>query len=409
MKVKAFSFLATFLMMTTLVAQNYKGAISTLEKNGVHKIMLPKNVRAACQNNLNFLRLINDRGQQVPYVALQPEHTSLFEFVPFEKISKSKIKDSITSIVIENTKGIQLDNLTLRITNTNITKTYTVFGSPSGDNWYGLVADQRLSNLKTIRNTILEQTIHLPLNDYKYLRVDFNDKTSLPVNIMNVGSYKSKFFKQVPIELVDYTIKTELLSDKKITRLTFTAAHPHKIDAIFFKINTPFFLRDAVLRTPKTRKVKRREEPYNYNIREFQLNSKNSNIINFENLNEKTFFIDIANKDNLPLDIESIQLYQKPLYLIAHLNSHETYQIIVDRSLKAPIYDLGNFISTKSTNISQAVITTFYKVSDENNALVTPLKFWQTKTFMWTCLILVGFFIIYYATRLLKDIDSKNS
>ncbi len=402
-----YSFLITLLIACKTFSQSYKGTIEKVQENGLHKIMLPLNIRAASTDNFNFLRIKNNKQQEVPYVLLYATDKTFSEFVPVEIASKNSIKDSVTSILIENKNAKKQDNITLKIANTKIIKSYTVYGSDNKKDWFGLIANKRLSYANKMNTTVLEKTIYFPLNDYKFLRIDFNDKYSLPINILEAGVYKSKFFTQEAVEVSDFTQEIRTIKEKKITQLKFTAKDAHKIDVISFDIATDFFLRKAKVIVTRTRNIKKRVETYDQVLDYFELNSKNINTFNFGNLNVKQFIIEIENQDNPPLNIEKVQFFQKPVHLIANLKAQEAYEVVVDTNLVKPSYDLGNFISNTTENIKKAFITEFTKLEAKNEKTTEEKMFWETKTFMWACIVLGGFFVVYFALSLLKDIDSE--
>jgi hypothetical protein len=156
----------------------------------------------------------------------------------------------------------------------------------------------------------------------------------------------------------------------------------------------------------KTRTIKKRIESYNEVVARFQLNSKNKNTFVLNNLNENEFILEIENKDNPPLEIEKIQLFQKPIYLVANLKQQEKYTLIINNSLKKPNYDLGNFITDKTNVVAEVFLTDFSKIKNKKNVL-EKAPFWKTTVFMWICIILGAIIVVYFAFGLLKDINNE--
>ncbi len=405
---KKYSLIITFFITLNSLCQNYKGSIDKLEHDGLHKIILPQKVRSAAKDNFNFLRIKNNQGNSIPYVLIYNTDKKYATFSPIEILLKESIKDSITSIVLENKEGKKQDRITLQVANTSIVKNYNIYGSDDRTNWFGLVANKKLNYINSPNKTAIEKTLSFPLNTYKYLRINFNDKTSLPINILKVGVYESSFFKQTPKEITGYTLKTVQLKEKKITQLSFVSNNSSSINYISFSINTQFYLRNAKIFVMKTRKVKKRIETYKQYITQFKLSSKNKNSFSFSNLNEKEFFIEIENKDNPPLNITNVQLLQKPVYLIANFKKNEASKIIIDTTLSKPSYDLGNFISKTTDVINKANITNFIKI-EKQTKIDKKLPFWQTKLFMWICIILGGLSVFYFTMKLLSDINKQES
>ncbi len=332
-------------------------------------------------------------------------------YKPIKIVSKKILKDSITSILLENKIGKKQKHIILKIANTNIRKSYNVYGSDNGIDWFGLVSDKKLSYLSILQKTstgkvFIEKTIHFPLNTYTFLRIDFNDKNSLPINILGAGVYENEFFTQDPIEIPSYNQEIISIKEKKITQLKFTATDSHSINVISFKINTNFFLRNAKLIVKKTRKVKKRIETYNQVISSFQLNSKSKNTFAFNNLNEKEFIIEIDNQDNPSLAIENVQLLQKPIYIITSLKQKQDYEVVINNTLSKPSYDLGNFISNKTAMIKEAAILNFSEVEKGEKELKEKPSL-ETTLFMWMCIVLGGVLVVYFAAGLIKDISSQ--
>ncbi|CAM1358745.1 conserved protein of unknown function [Tenacibaculum soleae] len=409
---KKYNLIIAFFITLTAFSQRYEGNLNPIKKSGLHKIMLNSKVRSASNDNFNYIRIKDAQKNEVPYVVIHnaDKKFSIFKTVPIA--SKKTVKDSITALIIENKNGTKQDHIILRIANTKIKKSYNVYGSDNEKDWFGLVSDKKLSTTNNLNKTasgklFLEEKIDFPLNTYAFLRINFNDKNSLPINILEAGIYESKFFTQQPVEITNYKQEITTLKDKKVTQLKFSAANSYKIHTVSFKIDTDFYLRTAKLIVIKSKKVKKRVETYRHIIAKFQLNSKNNNTFNFKNLNENEFIIEIENNDNPPLNINNIQLFQKPVYLIANLKQQD-YHFIVDKKLSKPFYDLGNFISNKTLKLNETSILNFAEIKQsKSNTKVTP--FWLTKIFMWLCIIVGISLVVYFSLSLLKDINFKEN
>lgn len=401
---KKYSILITLFLSLTGFSQNYTGTLDTISKKGLHTILLTSKIRSATKENFNSLRIKDSQKNEVPYVLIHPRDKAFLNFVP-KKITKKAIKDSVTSIIIENKTGKVCDYIALKIANTAITKRYTIYGSDDKKNWFGLVANKRISGLKSSNHTSVEKLISFPLNTYRFLRINFDDRYSLPINILEVGNYESQFFTQNPIEIIHFEKNVTQIKNRKVTQLKFTGNNTHKIDAISFDIKTEFFQRNAKILVKRTRKVKKRIETYNQVIANFQLSSKNKNTFAFNNLNEKEFIVEIDNQDNPALEIESVQLFQKPIYLVSNLKEKESYNLVIDSTYKKPSYDLGNFISDKTKTISKVEITNFSKV--EKKQIFKEKSFWETNLFMWICILFGGIIVVYFTQGLLKDINKR--
>jgi hypothetical protein len=399
---KIYSFAIVFLCAIVSFGQSHKGAISKIETNGLHKIELPQNVRAASTDNCNFIRLKDSKNNQVPYVLMDGTDKIFKTYTGFDILSNIQIKDSITSIIFQH-KNNSLDQLVLKIANTKINKSYTVFGSHNKTDWYGLVSNKQLFNLNSNTETYVEKQIDLPLNTYKFIKLELNNKSSIPVNILDVGIYENTYFKQDLTKISSYSQEITLNAKTKTTEIKFSVPKASKVDAISFNVTTDYFLRNAKITITKERKIKKRIETYKQTLNQFQLNSEENNTFSLYGLNETDFTIEISNQDNPALDIKEITLFQKPKYIVANLNKNEIYTIEVDSTLKKPNYDLKNFVNKTSTDINEAKVLNFTAL--KNTSIKTANKsFWETKFFMWLCILSGGIIVVYFALSLLKDI-----
>lgn len=402
---KKFSSLVVLFISFFGLSQNYKGEITNIKEEGLHQIQLSPELRAAAAENFEFLRIFDANKTEVSYVISNFKGESS-QYNPFKIISKKSIKDSITSIVVLNETGKKINQFNLNIGNTALTKSYSISGSNDNLEWFGLVENEILNNLVAQKGTTLEKILYFPVNNYKYLRIDFNDKKSLPINVQAIGIYENQFLPEKLVEILGF--KYNIIQDKKSkqTKIVFSADKNYQIDAITFTITTEFYAREARIIETKERKIKKRVEYYDELLAYFDLNSKNDQTIYLNNLQEKEFTIEIDNQDNQPLAITNIQLFQKPIIIISKLKANENYEVVIDSTFTKPSYDLANFISGSTLNLPEANITNFKKIENVSKQS-TEKSFWQTQLFMWICIILGGGIVAYFAFGLLKDMRNE--
>lgn len=383
------------------VAQSHKATIDNIKEDGFHKILIDSKVRSASQDNLDYFRILDKLKKEVPFTVFINSNRDTSLYQKLEIINKFSIKDSISTNIVANYNSKYNGELSLLISNSKINKNFNISGSNDQKEWFGLVANQILSELNNKNGASVEKIISFPSNNYKFLKIEFNDKNSLPINILNIGYYKGE---QTAIEnsiLNDFQYKiSENKKDKK-TIITFSADHFQKIDEIAFTISNKLFLRNARLFVNKTRTIKRQTENYQEAVSSFVLNSNTSNSFQFNSFFEKEFTIEIDNQDNQPLEFLKIELLQNSLYIITDLKVNEKYEVVIDSTFSKPQYDLANFIDS-SKDYPKASISNLIKIdSEKENA--SKKSFWQSKTFMWICILLGIAIIGYFALGLLKD------
>lgn len=382
-------------------SQSYKGVITDVKESGLHAITLAPEVRAAAQNDLRFLRILDGNSNQVPYVIKDGQKTAQ-KYQPFAILSKEQFQDSVTTLVIHNEKRKEISQFTLQIENTALTKMYSISGSNEGNLWFGLVEKETLSNLVAAKGTSVSRSISFPANNYPFLRIVFDDKKSLPLNILAVGIAETQLIPDQFVEVGAFTYKIVEDKVRRVTKIHFTANQSFQVDALSFTIKSQYFKRNASIIANRTENVKKRSRTYQEKLGAFNLNSEKDRTFYLDAINEKEFTVEIKNQDNQPLIIEAVRVLQKPIVLLSKLTSNEKYQVIIDTTLSKPNYDLKNFIAENSGVLPEASISNFTK-REFKKAVTSDETFWQTNLFMWMCIVIGGGIVAYFAFGLLKD------
>ncbi len=275
-------------------------------------------------------------------------------------------------------------------------------GSNDAKEWFGLVENETLTNLIAAKGTSVTQTISFPANTYSFLRIIFNDKKSLPLNIKSVGIAKIQLIPDNFLEVTNFNYKISEDKDRKVTIIHFLADNSFQIKALAFDIKTDYFNRSATIAVKRNQQIKKRSLVYKENVAQFMLSSKKDKTIYFDAIDEKEFTVEIENQDNQPLAISAIRVLQKQDVVVARLIQNEKYQVIVDTTLEKPNYDLGNSITEKRVNLPEVRIVNFKKL-DTKKIIHVEMSFWQTNLFMWICIAFGGGVVAYFAFGLLKD------
>ncbi len=401
---KISSFVIVFLSFFGF-SQNFKGEITNVKTSGLNQITIAPKVRAVATDDLRYFRILDAKSNQVPY-AFATNQTQTESYSKFNIVSKTSIPDSITSLVIQNESGKKIKQFSLKIENTSLSKMYSVSGSNDSKEWFGLVANELLSDLVGSTGTSTSKTIYFPVNTYTYLRIVINDKKSLPINILSVGIEETQLIPEKLIEIPDFTYKIVEDKVKKVTKIVFSAANRYQIDAIKFDITTDYFNRSAKLLVKREERVKKRTTIYEEALSYFDVNSKNSRIIYINAVDERDFTIEIDNQDNQPLSISKIELFQKPIVIVSKLTANENYKVLIDTTYTKPSYDLESFVAETVVNLPEVAISNFDKANAKESK-VSKKSFWQTKLFMWICIILGGTLVAYFAFGLIKDLKNE--
>jgi hypothetical protein len=403
-------FLILLFAVNGLLAQPKTTAkIKTVTENGLHRIILPAEIRSFSKEELGDFRILDAKGNEIPYYIFQGnnEVTSSSSFSECKILSKTGIPKKKTVIIFENPKT-SIDEIVLSITNSDVTKSYSISGSDNQEEWFGLVNNSLLNGLENNQETSVYKTIPLPLTSYRYLKIELNDKKTLPINVLKIGFFTNKTSSLKVEEVFAKNTRIQQIPANKKTRIHINFNRAQIINQISFTITSPnLFQRNAQIYVNKKRQINHKSTPFPETIFAFELSSNQRNMFSIPQLFEKEFLIEIENRDNQPLNLDKIQFFQKQLAVIADLKANEKYTIqTCNPKLHSPEYDLENFKNKMSNNLPEAKIYDIKHLSTKENQ-TKDKSFWQQSWFMWLCIGLGGLAIAFFTTSLVKDMKNN--
>lgn len=385
------------------------GKLRKAAENGFHEIIISPEIRSYSKRDLSDVRIFDSKGNEIPYFTQSANNVSSNTFEEYPIISKTVTPKKSTSIIIEVLSNKKNNHISLFIANSNVEKKYTISGSNDQKEWFGISDSQLLSDLNSTSETSVVKNISYPLSTYQYLKIDFDDQKTLPINILKIGNFKSQTQKSNIQEITPKKSVITEIPSKKETQIHFLFQDFQVINQISFEISKPtYYNRKAIIYRKTNKKTKRKLIEVDEEIITFELNSNQKNIFSIPEMFEKDFFIKIENNDNLPLSISSIKYYQKPISIIADLSTSESYFLKTgNKTLTEPEYDLSDFKTNISSNLPQtSVYDIEHKVIEKTQ--IKNKSFWQKSWFMWLCILFGGVTILFFTASLIKDLKRKN-
>lgn len=399
------------LFVNTVSAQKYlvSAKVSPIKKSAIYAVEIPPLLRSLSKEDLSDFRILDSKGNEVPYFLNQnPGISTSTQYNEIPIIERKSILNKNSFIIIENASGQKLSSLVLEISNSDLVKTFNVSGSNDKLSWFGLVSNNQLNGLADAEKTSVQKLINFPINKYRYIKIDFNNLKTLPLNILKASTVSDLTVNVVPQEISSKNYIVKNFPNEKLTRIYFKFDNVQIIDQFAFTIQKPlFYRRNAILFVNKLHKYKRKTEILKDAVSSFELASTGQNIFSSQQLREKEFFIEIDNKDNPPLTIADVKLYQTPIRIVANLDSNETYTVKTgNNEISAPEYDLSYFENTVLNHLSKASIydvktITELKISNK------PKPIWQQSWVMWLGIVLGGVVVVYFSASMLKDLNNK--
>ena len=385
------------------------GKIKEVKGNGFHEIVLSPAIRSSSKQNLSDVRIFNAKGNEIPYFIKNNSEALLNTFEEYIIISKTVLPKKSTSIVVAVPSIKNNNQLSLFIANADVEKNYSISGSNDQKEWFGISNSQVLYDLSSSTEASVVKTISYPLSTYKYLKIDFDDRKTLPINILKVGNFNTQLQKNTLQEIKPKKSSTTEILSVKETQIHVLFDGPQIINQITFEISRPtYFKRKATIYKKATIQNKRKSQIVDEEIISFELNSNTKNSFEIPEIFQKDFYIKIENHDNLPLSISSIKYSQKPISIIADLNANEKYSIKTgNKNGTEPDYDLSDFKNNISETLPQTYIYNIQQNSTAKNQIENK-SFWQQGWFMWLCIVLGGITILFFTASLIRDLKEKN-
>lgn len=402
--------LAVLFALTQAGAQTFthEAKITVHGKSGLHKIALDATDKRFMRKDLRDMRILDPNGKEVPYVVLsEPLLRSKSDFVEYPIHSQIHHRN-YSEVIIENTNKEKISNIAFNINNSDAVKRCAIEGSDDMKQWYTVSENQELSLAYNSEYTNTYKCIYFPLNNYRYFRLLIDDWRAEPMKINSAGYFRNSV---IAGKLNEVNVTTSSEEIKKTTLLKLSFANNQQVDRMDFKIKDPrLFKRRAVVFVNREQKRKKTIEKYKQVLFEFDLSSDRPLWFDVPAINEPEVFIEIDNKDNPPLVIESVECRQLASYLICDLDSTKNYTLKCGNSeLKVPEYDLNYFVSNVPQLLPEATLddikaipTAFIQKPEE-----TQQPFYETREFMWLC-IGVGIAIVaLFSASLLKEMKGN--
>ncbi len=397
---------------TSAQQYDWQAQVAAPTQAGYQRILLSPEITGRLQPDLSDLRLYNSNGQEVPYL-LQTEQPVQYKrlFKTYDIISYTRRQGCCSELLIANPEKRKLNNISLLIGNADVRKEVKLSGSDNREDWYVLKERDMLYAINNRESTAEVKLLDFPLSDYRYFRLQLNDSTSAPLNILQAGYYDTyaEAGKYTAIPVQQMTRTDSAATKSTYIRLQF--AQPVYPEQLEFTVTSPqLYYRQAHVQFPATgepqaRRRKRRKQRDQRQLRliPFVLSSNAPTVVDLPREKVQELIIVIQNGDNQPLEISVIKPLQLNRYLVAEISPEETYTLqFGDPKAEAPSYDLGHF--------QDSIPTTLQVLQTREPALLQKAKTEKgsgSTIAIWSAIVVVVAGLAYMTVRMLNDMDRK--
>lgn len=360
-------------------------------------LILDEDVYAGAAENLDDLRIVNSKGQFVPFYidsgyreSLEKNTVYSSTLVNLAKKDNSTLVDFQITPMKENT-DILGNILSFDLPKEAFLKHVEVYGSYDGNQWELLKKDDLFRTDRLEKNTIELGAQH----KFSYYRLNvLNNVENLIFSqlrlIHNIREINWNEFKKTG------TPTYEIKQEDKQTSITIQNEHRLKIKNIMLDV-TGNFTRSysAYDLNGKEIQIDGKKELYRLDFKDVQI--ANTKISGLNPIAKPSFTIKINNQDNPSLNIKGLTTEYFVDKLVFEDQGTGPYQLLYGRNVNKPQYDIVNFKShIQKENVGVGKLGA--QVIASPGALVeSPTPSWfQTKTWFNVVIIAVSLVLVLF-------------
>ena len=211
---------------------------------GLVHVNLPATTLDAAQPGLEDLRIVDSKGDQVPYLIerLLPDAESKIRPAEF----RSTIENGATHLNLKTGTRAPIVGVSLETPATRFMKAVDVEGSHDGTTWTKLAGGDSLFQLP---NGATKLRVSLPEGAWEFLRITIDDLGSPPVPFTGAQLHKAR--TTAPAEAVPITIKTRDESPGTTRLALDLGAANLTLGSLRIESNEPVFTRAVTLAVPE--------------------------------------------------------------------------------------------------------------------------------------------------------------
>jgi Protein of unknown function (DUF3999) len=306
---------------------------------GLVRVNLPAATLDAAQPGLEDLRIVDSRGNQVPYLIEQllPDAESKIRPAEF----RSTIENGATHLNLKTGTRAPIVGVSLQTPATRFMKAVDVEGSHDGANWTKLAGGDSLFQLP---NGATKLRVSFPEGAWEFSRVTIDDLESPPVPFTGADLHKAR--TTAPAEPVPMTIKSRDESPATTRLALDLGAANLTLGSLRIESNEPVFTRVVTLAVPEVSDDGIRER----NIADaviYRVNVNGKNEARLEipiesQIHTRELFVLIRNEDSPPLSIDTVRADRRLVRLTFFANQPGQYSLLSGNTqCAAPRYDLS--------------------------------------------------------------------
>jgi hypothetical protein len=316
--------------------------------NGYHEVRLPLDLLTRLNDDLADVRLYQLSGYdsvpavEIPFLMERKEQVRAYEERQLSMINEATRKD-FSQIILRKEEEGEINRIELEIEPRNFDVQASLEGSDNRLKWLMIEDDIRLLGISNQDVTYQHARLNFSPSDYRFFRIRLSDP-SVQVSKASLRYWRETEGEYQPYEIKDWQVSNN--TSEKTTEIQVELAGRYPVSRLQFQIASK---RDY-FRPARITYVKQRVETEEgsrdiwRDLADMTLSSMEEAEVYAPLQFTDAIKVVIQNQDNLPLDIQAVQLSGPAFHLIAELEREAQYVLAYDKaSASVPRYDLVHF------------------------------------------------------------------
>jgi hypothetical protein len=390
-------------MLTSVQSQStykYAAKLHEVKTPGFYQIELLPLIVSKLQAGFQDLRIIDEKGNQVPYMLQSPWKIAEMKrsrAIDLPIVSKQVKAGEQTHIIAQNKSDSSINNLVVLIKNADASRTIAISGSDDLNEWYIIKENLVLDRWYADTADTYTRELLFPRTNYRYFKITIQGKQTLPLNIVRVSSYIDNVIDDPVYRPVPAPVIAQKDSADGYSYITLRFADFYLLNKLSLQVEgSKFFKRNLFI--SYDRDTEHSNTPFSLSSNEpmaYPLSYKTN-----------ALFLKIKNDDNPPLRLTQAKAYQLQSYLVTWLEKAGSYKLIFgDSSAEVPRYDLAFFKDSMSNKLAALS----YSLPEENNPLIEKESELEgEKIWMWVIIAFVLLLVSFLTFRMTREVSNNS-
>ncbi len=391
------------LFCNSLQAQHFKNkaALGRVSKTGFYLIDITPELTSYVKTDFSDLRIMDDSNRQTPYVIENFGTAKTSTSSEYLEILKNDITDSGKSVLILlNRKRGKIENFSLLIRNTSVSRLANISGSDDMQHWYSISENMLLLDDHSADSDKYTCVMGFPVSTYRFFKLIIYNGKNDPLNIISAQIYH--FNEEGPHQHKEVSS----MIDNPNSRFTqkdssdgFSYINVHDTFAfhkcnVFLSAKAPaFFKREMTILLPYQSTFS------------FTYSSSSLPMFSFPVFKAKDWIMKIYNGDNPPVKVEDISTKQVHKQIYAWLDSGRAYHLLMnDSAATAPVYDLQDYSDSINHYVGELRYSNIESIA---LPVAAPAKSIFKQPVLWAIVIAILVGLLFFTTKLTKEVAKK--